>query len=207
MHHRGILQIFSVVVFACFLQTNSVFGSVYPTQPVSKTKFFSGKPALITWKDDSWMPYLEDMPHMKIDLCNDTKYITTLAKHVYPMDRSHTVSIPSGLETGSHYSLLFKIKDPPLTIWSADFTIVSQAQDYLARPTPANSTSASASSTFNPATAPTAVHPNPLGAHPGNPYRDGGNGSTKKGAARRFGLETMHLRLMSLLVPALVMML
>lgn len=49
-----------------------MLASVYPTHPVAKTKFFSGKPETITWRDDSHKPYLEDMQHMKIELYNGT---------------------------------------------------------------------------------------------------------------------------------------
>lgn len=53
---------------AACLQANSVLASIYPTQPVAKTNFTSGKFALITWRDDWRVPLLADMAHMWIDL-------------------------------------------------------------------------------------------------------------------------------------------
>ncbi|KAG6909775.1 hypothetical protein DXG01_015491 [Tephrocybe rancida] len=202
--HPATHRFFPIAALASLLQMNAALGSVYPTQPIFKTKFFSGKSALVKWRDNSQIPYLEDMPHIKIELYNNSTYITTLADHVAPTDRSHTVSIPPGLEGGAHYSLLFKTRHPPLSSWSADFTIVSQAQDYLfpARPAVVNN-STSTSSTSSPAATPTAVHPNPMGAHPGSPYRDGGD-APKKGGATKLDLETVPLRVLIVLLPVLV---
>ncbi|KAG6860121.1 hypothetical protein C0995_015501 [Termitomyces sp. Mi166 len=213
--HLRISHLLRVVVFASLLRRNAVLASVYPTHPVAKTQFFSGKPELITWRDDSRRPYLEDMPNMKIELWNNTEYIATLAKHVHPADQSHTVSIPPKLQTGSQYALVFKTTNPPMSFWSADFTIISESQNYIfpARPAVVNATtttlpssssssSSTVSSTLDSSTAPT-PHPNPVGARPGGPYRDGGDES-KRNAATKLELNTIQLRALVILVATFV---
>ncbi|KAG6827227.1 D-lactate ferricytochrome c oxidoreductase [Tricholoma furcatifolium] len=192
----GTAPLRTAAIVASLYKLNPVLASIYPTQPVAKSRFFSGQPAFITWKDDFRKPHLDNMPHMSIELCNNSDHFITLAKHVDPRARKRTVSIPSGLKTGHNYTLLFKTAHPPLTFWTADFTIVSENENYLfpARPTTPNTTS----STFNPATAPTSVHINPLGAHPGSPFRD----DPKKNSATAFDLGTMRLSVWIILVPA-----
>ncbi|KAG5731585.1 hypothetical protein E4T56_gene3784 [Termitomyces sp. T112] len=213
-----ISHLLRVITLVGLLQTNAVLASVYPTHPVAKTKLFSGKPEVITWRDDARKPYLEDMSHMKIELYNNTDYIATLAKQVDPTDRSHTVSIPSKLQTGYTYALVFKTINPPMSFWSADFTILSESQNYIfsARPAVVNTTTTTAasssssssssstpssSSKFDSSTVPT-PHPNPIGAHPGSPYRDGGDES-KNSAATKLDSKTMHLRVLVVFLAAL----
>lgn len=46
------------------------FASLYPTQPIANTEYSAGQIALVTWKDDRYLPHLKDMGIMKIDLHN-----------------------------------------------------------------------------------------------------------------------------------------
>ncbi|KAG5645391.1 hypothetical protein DXG03_006344 [Asterophora parasitica] len=109
-----------------------------------------------------------------------------------------------------------------MEFYSADFTITSQS--YLFPAMPINSTTSSAliSSTGPSSTTPPAVafiqsvstssmpaptfHPNPLGAHPGAPFRSSGaaSGSPKKGAATKLALDGIHFYVLTLFWPSLV---
>ncbi|KAG5653214.1 hypothetical protein H0H81_001691 [Sphagnurus paluster] len=91
------------LVIATCMQYATVFASVYPTQPIARTTFTSGKLALITWRDDWREPLLKHMDNMRIDLYgNNSEFITTLAKNVSPVTRTHSVFIPPGLKTASY---------------------------------------------------------------------------------------------------------
>ncbi|KAF8066605.1 hypothetical protein FPV67DRAFT_1495667 [Lyophyllum atratum] len=190
------------------LGMNAALGSIWPTQPIAKTKFSSGQLALVTWREDWRTPHLGHTGHMKIDLHGNSKYIATLAKYVAPTACSHSVFIPPGLENDSHYTLRFITTDPLLTIYTANFTIITESYLFPTRPAILNSTTPSTTSmhSFDPAAVPT-MHTNPMGAHPDGPSKNSGNpgaGSGKRNASAKVNLETIRFRLLAVLWPALV---
>ncbi|KAJ6618211.1 hypothetical protein B0H10DRAFT_1795971 [Mycena sp. CBHHK59/15] len=123
---------YHTLLFAlAFSQPQLAFSSLYPTHPTAVTVFGAGKSALVTWIDTFRRPRLPEMGAMKIDLFtkNDT-YVATLAKGVSPMSRAHTVVLPAGLTlTGRDYLLHFVSVYPPMTIYTAGFTITPSITD------------------------------------------------------------------------------
>ncbi|KAF5370908.1 hypothetical protein D9615_009803 [Tricholomella constricta] len=194
---------------ATCLQTNVALASIYPTQPVAKTTFSSGQIALVTWRDDWRTPLLTDMAHMRINLHgNNSVYITTLAKNVAPITCSHSVFIPPGLPTASHYTLRFitaKAHKPPMTFYTADFTITTESYLFPVRPINITASSFNTSTCSSSVSSPTA-HPNPLGAHPGTPFgaSGSGTGSAKKSTSTKVNLDTFQFRALAFLCPTLV---
>ncbi|GLB40911.1 putative ser-Thr-rich glycosyl-phosphatidyl-inositol-anchored membrane family protein [Lyophyllum shimeji] len=199
--------LFVIVAIASLLRLNVVLGSVFPTQPTADTKFSSGQIALVTWRDDSHAPRLEGTGNMKIDLHGkNAEYIATLARHVPPTACSHPIFIPPGLQSASYYTIRFITKDPPLTIYSSDFTILTDSYLFPARPAIVNTTMSmtSASASTSLSAAPT-VYTNPMGAHPGaGPgLRNSASSAPKKNSGTKV-LGTMRFRLLAILWPALV---
>ncbi|KAF7328707.1 hypothetical protein MSAN_02472700 [Mycena sanguinolenta] len=73
------------------------------------------------------------MGSMRIDLCNtDGTLVATLARRVSPVSRRHLVHIPQNLTlstTAPEFVVQFISAYPILTIWTADFQILSLITD------------------------------------------------------------------------------
>ncbi|RDB16493.1 hypothetical protein Hypma_002854 [Hypsizygus marmoreus] len=183
----------------------AVLASVYPTQPIAKTKFSTGQLAMVTWRDDNHKPHLEDMGYMRIDLhAADLSYVLTLADRVAPITRSHSVFIPPTLhKNSSHYTLRFITKHPPLEIWTANFKIIPDNYLFPAGFALANATSnvtSSSTITSTPQQTPVStVRADPLTTSPSLTH---GNGETS--ASTKIDLETYRFRVLFVLWPALV---
>ncbi|TDL15185.1 hypothetical protein BD410DRAFT_796585 [Rickenella mellea] len=122
--------------------------SLFPVQPVEMTVFHAGRSESVRWIDVGSHPKLSGMGKMNIDLyVNGTYYLTTLASDVDPQDFSHNVTIsPSLCRDGSDYHMRFIFKDPPNTIYSADFTMADMTGTLnTTNNNPSNNSSATAS--------------------------------------------------------------
>ncbi|TFK50501.1 hypothetical protein OE88DRAFT_1808811 [Heliocybe sulcata] len=134
------------------LATSSLASAAfYPTQPIADTVYSAGHAAFISWTDDGPRPHLGNMGNVSIDLYGQDEYLATLAEAVPPTSKSVKVHIPPNIGSSRpDYILRFVCKDPPLTIYTANFRIrptpptsslsTSQASDTQSRlaPTPTN---------------------------------------------------------------------
>ncbi|RDX54434.1 hypothetical protein OH76DRAFT_1397729 [Lentinus brumalis] len=109
---------------AALLVASLVSANIYPTTPYSSTVFNAGRMNTVEWMDDGMNPSVQDMGPLKIDLYSSETYITTLDELVDPTRLSQAVWIsPSWMHNGSDYHMRFICEDPPLTVYTADFTI------------------------------------------------------------------------------------
>ncbi|CCM01780.1 uncharacterized protein FIBRA_03847 [Fibroporia radiculosa] len=114
-------------IFAMLFYVASVASSVYPTRPIAKTVMGAGRLSSVTWINDKTWPSLSEMGPMKIDLyLEDDTFVATLAKNVDPTRRSQKIWIsPTWGPNGSEYHMRFICETPPLTVYTADFTITA----------------------------------------------------------------------------------
>ncbi|KAI8986855.1 hypothetical protein BD414DRAFT_461297 [Trametes punicea] len=120
-----------LLVLAALLSAQCVSAGIYGTNPVSDTVLSAGRIASVTWRDDSSKPSVREMGPVKIDLYVGESYVTTLADDVDPQSLSADVWIsPSLGHNGSDYHMRFICQQPPLTVYTADFTIINMANIY-----------------------------------------------------------------------------
>ncbi|TEB30798.1 hypothetical protein FA13DRAFT_497408 [Coprinellus micaceus] len=102
-------------------------GRITPIQPTRNSIHTAGTNILVSWADDSHRPSLEDTGAMQIDLyAGNATYVDTLAVEVLPTALSQTVLLPFDLPfTIADYTLRFITTVPPMTIYSAEFIVVS----------------------------------------------------------------------------------
>jgi len=116
-----------ILLATVLLYVTSVTAALYGTRPIANTVLSAGRMSSITWINDNQRPSLREMGPMKVDLYvgGDT-YVATLAENVDPTSRSQKVWIsPTWGPNGSDYHLRFICEDPPLTIYTAEFTITA----------------------------------------------------------------------------------
>ncbi|KAG2031112.1 hypothetical protein BDR03DRAFT_973419 [Suillus americanus] len=151
MMFHGVLQL----MIQTLLTLRLVSASLYPTQPIQSTVYYSGQSALTRWIDDGTHPLLSDMGGITIELYGDSDtYLGTLARNVTPGAKSCQLDIPrSVVYDGSNFTLRYITNTPyDMIIYSADFRIVAQG-DSLRLPNVTNANaSASASSVANSTT-------------------------------------------------------
>ncbi|PCH37198.1 hypothetical protein WOLCODRAFT_167375 [Wolfiporia cocos MD-104 SS10] len=117
-----------MLVFASvLLYIASAAAGLYGTRPVASTVLSAGRFSTVTWINDNSRPSLSEMGPVRIDLYvgGDT-LVATLAENVEPTRRHHSVWIsPTWGPNGSDYHMRFICEDPPLVIYTADFTITA----------------------------------------------------------------------------------
>ncbi|KAF9648362.1 hypothetical protein BDM02DRAFT_3187221 [Thelephora ganbajun] len=111
-----------------FLILSLVFGSarasLYPTSPVADTVYDAGRQNLVEWIDDDPTPHLYEISVLKVDLYHDNdEFIDTLATGVDPVNRALNVELPLDVAEHDRYYLQFTCEEPPLTVYTAYFTI------------------------------------------------------------------------------------
>ncbi|CAK5274131.1 unnamed protein product [Mycena citricolor] len=96
---------------------------IYPTFPVANSRLAPGKNATLRWKDNDKHPLISEMNAVRIDLCTPNGTVLhNLAQGVDPAVLHRVVHIPNTLSSGT-FAITFKCDDPPLRMWTADFTI------------------------------------------------------------------------------------
>ncbi|GBE84629.1 predicted protein [Sparassis crispa] len=116
---------FGTRILSALLLVASVAANIYPTRPIANTIFSAGRSSSVTWINDRSHPSVQDMGPISIELyvAGDT-HVATLSKNVQPTSRSNKVWIsPTWGHNGSDYHIRFICDDPPLTVYTADFTI------------------------------------------------------------------------------------
>jgi len=114
-------------VCTLLLFVSSATAGLYPTRPIASTVFSAGRMSTITWINDDTQPSLSQMGTVRIDLFSgDDNYVATLAQNVEPTRRSKSVWISPTLgPNGSDYHLRFICEDPPMTVYTAGFTLAA----------------------------------------------------------------------------------
>ncbi|KAI0674219.1 hypothetical protein C8Q78DRAFT_1013709 [Trametes maxima] len=119
------------LVLVALLSFESVSAGIYGTSPVADTVLSAGRMATVQWINDHSQPSLSDMSPITIELYVGEAYVATLADEVEPTDLSKDVWIsPSWRHNGSDYHIRFICPRPPLTVYTADFTITDMASIY-----------------------------------------------------------------------------
>ncbi|KAI0360775.1 hypothetical protein OH77DRAFT_1418783 [Trametes cingulata] len=119
------------LVLLALVSLQSVKAAIYGTNPVASTVLSAGRIATVQWVNDRTEPSLSEMGPIKIDLFVGDTFVTTLADQVDPTSRSVDVWIsPSLRHNGSDYHMRFICQQPPLTVYTADFTITDMASIY-----------------------------------------------------------------------------
>ncbi|KAI0366017.1 hypothetical protein BV20DRAFT_1098000 [Pilatotrama ljubarskyi] len=114
--------------YIALFSIQSVRAAIYGTNPIASTVLSAGRITTIQWVDDHTKPSLSEMGPVKIDLYVGDSKVTTLADQVDPTSRSIDVWIsPSLRHNGSDYHMRFICQQPPLTVYTADFTITDMA--------------------------------------------------------------------------------
>ncbi|KAI0646237.1 hypothetical protein C8Q79DRAFT_961678 [Trametes meyenii] len=122
---------FRYLFLGALLSLESVSAGIYGTSPVADTVLSAGRMATVQWVNDHNKPSLSDMSPIKIDLYVREAYVATLADDVDPTSLSRDVWIsPSWRHNGSDYHIRFICPYPPLTVYTADFTITDMASIY-----------------------------------------------------------------------------
>ncbi|KAG1874816.1 hypothetical protein F4604DRAFT_1955217 [Suillus subluteus] len=199
-----------------------VSASLYPTQPIQNTVYYSGQSALTSWIDDGTYPPLSDMGGITIQLyCDSDTYLATLAKNVSAGARSCPLDIPrSVVYDGSNFTLRYITNTPyDMIIYSADFRIVVQGDSLptvtnTSASSVANSTTTTSenlffqatntpSSSSGPTPSPTNIAIPPL--RPGDVGNiDQPSRSSSSSAAGRIDIEKLKFRVVFILWPALL---
>ncbi|KAG1833634.1 hypothetical protein DFJ58DRAFT_918068 [Suillus subalutaceus] len=196
---HGVLQLMML------LTLRLVSASLYPTQPIQNTVYYSGQ-------NDGTYPLLSDMGGITIQLyCDSDTYLATLATNL---------DIPrSVVYDGSNFTLRYITNTPyDMIIYSADFRIVVQG-DSLPTVTNANASSVANSTTTSenlffqatntpssssgPTPSPTNIAIPPL--RPGDVGNiDQPSRSSSSSAAGRIDIEKLKFRVVFILWPALL---
>ncbi|KAH9925794.1 uncharacterized protein B0H18DRAFT_1008394, partial [Fomitopsis serialis] len=123
MPSRSTMLRLSVCTLVLFV--SSATAGLYPTRPIASTVLSAGRMSTITWINDDTQPSLSQMGPVRIDLFSgDDNYVATLAQNVEPTRRSKSVWISPTLgPNGSDYHLRFICEDPPMTVYTAGFTL------------------------------------------------------------------------------------
>ncbi|KAH9896771.1 hypothetical protein C8Q73DRAFT_686963 [Cubamyces lactineus] len=122
------ISMLSQLLLTALLSVSSVTAGIFGTSPVSDTVLSAGRMASVTWTDDSSRPSVSDMGPIDIKLYVGESYVVTLARGVDPTSLSTDVWIsPSLKHNGSDYHMRFICYQPPLTIYTADFSIINMA--------------------------------------------------------------------------------
>ncbi|KZT02851.1 uncharacterized protein LAESUDRAFT_762503 [Laetiporus sulphureus 93-53] len=117
---------FSFLLTVCLLYVSSVAAGLYGTRPIANTVLSAGRLSTVTWINDNTKPSLTEMGPVRIDLYYQDNYVATVADNVDPLSRHQKVWIsPTWGPNGSDYHMRFICEDPPLTIYTADFTITA----------------------------------------------------------------------------------
>ncbi|KAI0765010.1 hypothetical protein C8Q74DRAFT_1370886 [Fomes fomentarius] len=113
-----------LLLVSLFSLARVVFASIYGVYPIANTVLSAGRLNTVRWIDDGTRPSIRNMGKVTIDLYVGESYIATLADLVDPRDLSTDVWIsPSWRHNGSDYHMRFVCQHPPVTIYTADFTI------------------------------------------------------------------------------------
>ncbi|OCH84793.1 hypothetical protein OBBRIDRAFT_785709 [Obba rivulosa] len=143
------------VALATALSANA---NIYATYPVASSVMGAGRSATVSWINDNSKPALQDMGPVKVELYtgNDT-YVTTLADGVDPTSRAQQIWIaPTWARDGSDYYIRFVCEKPPLSVYTARFTITNMDGD------PAPASGGHLGSGANNAAAASLIGPTPM---------------------------------------------
>ncbi|KAI0635068.1 hypothetical protein C8Q77DRAFT_674370 [Trametes polyzona] len=122
---------FGHLVLSTLFFIPGAFAGIYGTYPVADTVLSAGRVATVRWTNDLSKPSVRDMGPIKIDLYVGETYVATLANYIDPVALSTDVWIsPSLRHNGSDYHMRFVCQHPPVTVYTADFTITDMASIY-----------------------------------------------------------------------------
>ncbi|KAI0087241.1 hypothetical protein BDY19DRAFT_956916 [Irpex rosettiformis] len=114
------------VALTCAL---TALGNIYGTSPIANTVWTAGRSETVEWIDDKTSPRLSRLGPVDVELySSDDNLVATLAQGIDAEDKSFSAWIsPSWGYDGSDYYIMFSCKKPPVTIFTASFTIVGMA--------------------------------------------------------------------------------
>ncbi|KAH9846384.1 hypothetical protein C2E23DRAFT_853037 [Lenzites betulinus] len=116
------------VLFLTSLLAHCVWAGIYGTWPVADTVLSAGRVTTIEWINDHRKPSIDAMGPIKIVLYVGENAVATLADHVDPASLAANVWISPALgHNGSDYHIRFICQDPPVAVYTADFTIIDMA--------------------------------------------------------------------------------
>ncbi|KAI0816872.1 hypothetical protein BC628DRAFT_1413983 [Trametes gibbosa] len=119
------------LIFSALLLSHFVLAGLYGTWPIAETVLSAGRVTTVEWINDHSKPSAQDMGPIKIVLYAGERYVATLADQVDPTSFAANVWISPALRhNGSDYHIRFICQDPPVTVYTADFTIIDMASIY-----------------------------------------------------------------------------